>query len=65
MLSCAGVSGNVACYLCYAGFCAKPCLLLAPDCPTGQQCHELHPGDGGFTQVIIEGNGCADYGYCQ
>ncbi|HEX9104685.1 MAG TPA: hypothetical protein VF997_20885, partial [Polyangia bacterium] len=43
MLSCSGVSGGAACYICSfangAGSCAKPCTLLSPTCPTGQTCH--------------------------
>src|SRR5438046_2566869 len=55
-LSCASVSGGVSCYVCdYAssggGRCAKPCLLSAPTCPTGQQCHEFS-SDGG-TQFAV------------
>ncbi len=69
MLSCASVSGTAPCYICNltSGMCAHPCLLAAPSCPTGQQCHELvTTGDGGAPPVSVEGGtGCGQYGYCR
>lgn len=67
MQSCASAFGNIGCYICdlSGGVCARPCMLLSPDCPAGQQCHELvNTGDGGQPMVSVEG-ACTDYGYCR
>lgn len=69
MASCATVSANVPCYICDfangSGLCARPCSLLAPDCPTGQQCHELvNTGDGGAPPITTEGT-CTNFGFCR
>ena len=69
MLSCAPVSGNIPCYVCdfagggATGVCAKPCSLLAPNCPTGMQCHELG-ADGGTANYAAEGP-CPNFGFCR
>ena len=68
MQSCAGVSGGTSCYVCDftggGGSCARPCLLLQPDCPAGETCHEFTVGDGG-ANVTFVGSNCDQHGYCR
>jgi len=67
--SCATASGDSQCFVCDlaggGGVCARVCPLAAPDCPTGQTCHEFTVADGGTTgNVAVEGAGCSGLGYC-
>lgn len=67
--SCATASGNNACFVCDfsggGGVCARVCSLVTQSCPTGQTCHEFTFSDGGVSsQIVIEGSGCAGFGYC-